>query len=211
MSGPRVGPARRSAKRLYGWTATLTQRVVRRTAARRVLEAPVVRRMADRMKVRVEAEEVLRVLGLLAAAGISAWLVGGWGVDALLGEETRRHTDLDVSFHDDGGPVLDRAITALAGAGYSRVEDDGAGGGLMPVRILVRNTVGSTVEILPVSADAITDDDIVSGKIAGQTVRCLSAPRQLEVHQGYEPRDQDRRDVALLCERFALPPPTGYE
>jgi lincosamide nucleotidyltransferase A/C/D/E len=211
VTDPEVGLARRSAKRMYGWTATLTQQIVRRTAARRVLELPAARRVADRMKVRVEADEVLSVLALLSAGGSSAWLVGGWGVDALLGEETRRHTDVDISFHDDSGLAVDQALASLTDAGYSRVDDDGAGGAIMPVRILLRNAVGSTIELLPVSSQTITQDDIVAGTVRGQAVPCLSAARQLDVHQGYEPRDQDRHDVALLCERFALPAPAGYE
>jgi lincosamide nucleotidyltransferase A/C/D/E len=28
--------------------------------------------------------------------GIAIWLDGGWGVDALLGEETRIHNDIDL-------------------------------------------------------------------------------------------------------------------
>jgi len=32
----------------------------------------------------------------LRALGIEIWLDGGWGVDALLGEQTRPHEDLDI-------------------------------------------------------------------------------------------------------------------
>jgi lincosamide nucleotidyltransferase A/C/D/E len=32
----------------------------------------------------------------LQAMGIPIWLDGGWGVDALLGEQTRPHDDLDI-------------------------------------------------------------------------------------------------------------------
>jgi lincosamide nucleotidyltransferase A/C/D/E len=32
----------------------------------------------------------------LQAVGIPIWLDGGWGVDALLGEQTRPHDDLDI-------------------------------------------------------------------------------------------------------------------
>ena len=41
-------------------------------------------------------EDVIHTYQLLETAGISVWLTGGWGIDALLGEQTRPHKDLDV-------------------------------------------------------------------------------------------------------------------
>lgn len=39
--------------------------------------------------------------------GITVWLSdGGWGVDALLGEQTRPHNDLDLVVSLDGIPAL---------------------------------------------------------------------------------------------------------
>ena len=40
--------------------------------------------------------EVLAVLAALSALGCRLWLEGGWGVDALVGHQTRAHRDLDV-------------------------------------------------------------------------------------------------------------------
>ena len=42
------------------------------------------------------ADDVALVVTALAEAGVAAWLDGGWGVDALLGEQTREHDDLDL-------------------------------------------------------------------------------------------------------------------
>src|SRR2546422_5781430 len=42
------------------------------------------------------ASDVVEVLDRLDGAGIEASLDGGWGVDALLGEQTRPHDDLDL-------------------------------------------------------------------------------------------------------------------
>jgi hypothetical protein len=42
------------------------------------------------------ADDVVRILGRLEEAQIDAWLHGGWGVDALLGKQTRPHEDLDL-------------------------------------------------------------------------------------------------------------------
>ena len=35
-------------------------------------------------------------LDLFGELGVKVWIDGGWGVDALLGECTRRHDDLDI-------------------------------------------------------------------------------------------------------------------
>ena len=45
---------------------------------------------------RVEAGDVLRIVDLLGDRGIDAWLDGGWGVGALLGEQMRPHKDVDI-------------------------------------------------------------------------------------------------------------------
>ena len=42
------------------------------------------------------AADVLTVLELLGSADVSVWLDGGWGVDALLGRQSRVHEDLDL-------------------------------------------------------------------------------------------------------------------
>jgi len=44
----------------------------------------------------VEQDEVLAILGALDATGTRLWVAGGWGVDALVGRQTRAHRDLDL-------------------------------------------------------------------------------------------------------------------
>ena len=44
----------------------------------------------------MRAQDVLEIVAYLDAAGVRVWLDGGWGVDALLGEQTRPHKDLDI-------------------------------------------------------------------------------------------------------------------
>jgi hypothetical protein len=41
--------------------------------------------------------EVVDVLERLDRAGVPVWLDGGWGVDALVGRQTRPHRDLDLA------------------------------------------------------------------------------------------------------------------
>jgi hypothetical protein len=46
------------------------------------------------------AADVVEILGWLRAASAEVWLDGGWGVDALVGEQTREHKDLDLIVRD---------------------------------------------------------------------------------------------------------------
>ena len=38
--------------------------------------------------------DVLEILNVLNAANIPVWIDGGWGIDALIGKQTREHDDL---------------------------------------------------------------------------------------------------------------------
>jgi lincosamide nucleotidyltransferase A/C/D/E len=42
----------------------------------------------------------------LEKLGIEIWVDGGWGVDALLGEQTRPHKDLDIAIQQKDVPQL---------------------------------------------------------------------------------------------------------
>jgi hypothetical protein len=54
----------------------------------------------------MQVSDVLEVVYLLEASGIEVWLDGGWGVDALLGSETRPHVDLDIAIQHKDVPKL---------------------------------------------------------------------------------------------------------
>jgi lincosamide nucleotidyltransferase A/C/D/E len=44
----------------------------------------------------------------------------------------------------------------------------------------------------------------VTGRIGGALVPCLSAEQQVYFHQGYEPKDRDRHDMAQLRGAFGI-------
>jgi hypothetical protein len=44
----------------------------------------------------LDASDVLEILDRLDRAGLTVWLDGGWGIDALLGRHNRPHEDLDL-------------------------------------------------------------------------------------------------------------------
>ncbi|MFF5232862.1 nucleotidyltransferase domain-containing protein [Dactylosporangium sp. NPDC000521] len=151
------------------------------------------------------------MLDALAAAGCRCWISGGWGIDALVGRQTREHRDLDLAV--DAAREAE-ALRALEALGYT-VETD-----WRPVRVEVAEPGGGYVDLHPVAfgedGDGSGDGrqeafdgawfdypraDLTTGTIAGRTVPCVSARLQRVFHQGYEPRDVDVMDLAHLGER----------
>jgi ribosomal-protein-alanine N-acetyltransferase len=150
------------------------------------------------------AAEVLRVLAAAAGRNVRVWIAGGWGVDALLGEQTRAHADLDLAFNAaDESALLD----ALAQLGYRVVLD------YRPARMAVADDDGHEVDLHPVRFDPLGSgvqaglhgeafhyppDGFTTGSIAHQPVACLTAEQQVRFHTGYDLREQDRHDLARL-------------
>jgi lincosamide nucleotidyltransferase A/C/D/E len=54
----------------------------------------------------MSAEDAVELLKLFEAHHITVWVDGGWGVDALLGEQTRLHNDLDLALAHQDVPTL---------------------------------------------------------------------------------------------------------
>ncbi|MGH3303622.1 MAG: nucleotidyltransferase domain-containing protein [Streptosporangiaceae bacterium] len=153
---------------------------------------------------------VLAVLDLLAAAEVRVWVAGGWGVDALLGRQTRRHGDVDLVIGDDGPPYQQMA-QVLAREGFRFAAKGLTAGIPIPWCHVWLHDAGHRVEVLPVrlheppfttnGADPAGGvQPFTEGCIDGRPVPCLSAELQLLLHSGYPQRDIDNHDVALLCE-----------
>ena len=47
-------------------------------------------------KIDFSSNELIRLYNQLKDLGVTIWLDGGWGVDSLLGIQTRSHSDLDI-------------------------------------------------------------------------------------------------------------------
>ncbi|MGH0035700.1 MAG: nucleotidyltransferase domain-containing protein [Myxococcota bacterium] len=62
-------------------------------------------------------DAVLEVLETLEGAGVRAWLDGGWGVDALLGERTREHADLTIGSLATGSLTTGSLTTGSSATG----------------------------------------------------------------------------------------------
>ena len=150
-------------------------------------------------------DQVIEVLDGLDRAGVRHWVAGGWGVDALVGSETRPHRDLDLAVDAED---LDACMATLADLGYT-VETD-----RLPLRVEVAATGERWVDVHPVRFDTqgqgIQGDPagthfqypataFAVGLLDGRRVRCLSADQQSVFHSGYDLRPQDQHDLRLLA------------
>ena len=80
----------------------------------------------------IPRERALEALRALDEAGVETVLIGGWGIDALVGEQLRPHADLDLLA---GGDQLERAFEALAGLGFEPWNHDPAPGPIGEVHV----------------------------------------------------------------------------
>jgi hypothetical protein len=71
--------------------------------------------IGDDARWNMSAADVGTVLGIAHRAGFDrVWIAGGWGVDALVGRQTRLDSDLDLAV-DITQMALDHLLQALAG------------------------------------------------------------------------------------------------
>jgi lincosamide nucleotidyltransferase A/C/D/E len=168
----------------------------------------------------MSAAAAIALYQALEAHGIRAWIDGGWGVDALLGRETRKHNDLDIVLEQKDLAAF-RALMAAQGFRDVPRPDTRAwnfvlahgDGREIDVHVIARDTQGNGIYGPPernvmYPAQALTGQ----GTIAGVAVRCTSAIFQVESHAtGYTPRPFDIADVTALCKAFGLEMPAAYK
>jgi lincosamide nucleotidyltransferase A/C/D/E len=162
----------------------------------------------------LSAGDAVEILDRLDVAGVWSCVEGGWGVDVLLEEQTREHSDLDLGVAMED---VDRVCASLAE--FERGDDE------WPATLVLRDARGRQVDCHPLAFDEHGDGWQANlqgepfrwprehlgarGRINGREVRCISAELQLlwHGHEGYD--DVDWKDVCALCERFDLTAPPG--
>ena len=171
--------------------------------------------------------DVVRILAAFDDAEVGFWVAGGWGIDALIGRQTRRHSDLDLVLDDSRGDEA-RARRVLAKLGFRFENLDAVADSRLPRIVQLHDRSGRVVDLLPVDLMSLpivvhshrppsrdgraADSDgrrnqlFAVGRIGSRAVTCLAPAVQLALHQGYDLTKSAHRDVALLCRRFGLAP-----
>lgn len=171
----------------------------------------------------VRAEDVIRICQHLSAHHIQVWLTGGWGIDALLQEQTRPHKDLDILMLADD-VVRMRDLLGRHGYGMKEIWSENRWavdlhGTEIPTAFVLQDGEGREVDAHAMRLDeqgngmpAWVAEEIIfqrqdlggEGVIAGVAVRCISPELQLLLHTGYDlPREQVR-DLELLREWLGI-------
>ncbi|SKA11761.1 2''-aminoglycoside nucleotidyltransferase [Pilibacter termitis] len=159
------------------------------------------------------ANEVLALYHLFEEQGISVWIDGGWGVDALLGKQTREHADLDIAVHRKDNDRLRQLIENCGYKAEKRMDSS-------EFMYVMRHAYGQSIDIHVFEYDENGKNTYGieypfgsltgKGKIAGQEVNCIESSFLFQFKTGYEPKEKDIHDVRALCEKFSFELPSEY-
>ncbi len=149
-------------------------------------------------------EAVADVLAALDAGGVDYWVDGGWGVDALLGRQTREHRDLDLGVWLDDVPTIETLLPQFRREseeewpGFLLLRDER--GGVVDLLLVQPSGAGGLLQQLAGGRRLRYDETETraSGHIGGRRVRCASVALQLERHDHPDVTDQDRLDIEAL-------------
>jgi lincosamide nucleotidyltransferase A/C/D/E len=179
------------------------------------------------------AETVVMLYTLLQKHGVQIWIDGGWGIDALLQQQTRPHKDLDalVQFDD-----LATMADLLAERGFTvkqiwpenhwvsheshlrLVGRETPRGNEVATAFVLRNDTGHELDfhvlkfnergygIAAWNSNLTFPPDALEGRgvIVDTPVRCLSAQMQMTTHTGYALQAKDLQDLRYLHECFGI-------
>jgi lincosamide nucleotidyltransferase A/C/D/E len=159
------------------------------------------------------ANDVIEIVQLFNQNHIELCIDGGWGIDALLGEQTRTHADLDIAVQHKDVPQI-RAM--LEARGYREaprddswecnfvLEDDQ--GHQIDVHSYTFDSAGQHVYGVAYPLDSLTG----SGTVKGLPVNCISPDWMVKFHTGYKLDENDYHDVKALCQRYGIEVPVEY-
>ena len=144
---------------------------------------------------------------------LEVYVDGGWAVDGLLGEQTRAHDDLDIAMPHAQVPEL-RALLGTRGFEEQFRKDSWECNFVLAdeydsrvdVHSYTLDEAGANIFGVPYRSEHLTG----RGSIDGYPVRCITPEWLVMFHTGYEPDDNDRHDVRLLCQRFGIELPGVY-
>ncbi len=151
--------------------------------------------------------------------GITTWLDGGQGVDALLGKQTREHGDLDIAVQTKD---LAKLRTLLEEKGFKNVPRDNT----QAWNFVLGNNEGHEIDFHVITLDQNGDGiygppdnnekypaSALTGKgqLMGIPVRCIFAEDAVKFHTGYEHDENDYHDVKSLCVKFNISLPGEYK
>jgi lincosamide nucleotidyltransferase A/C/D/E len=167
----------------------------------------------------MNSDDVIDLYTTLENLGVEIWIDGGWGVDALLGEQTRPHKDLDIAIQQKDIPKLRHLLQTRQ---YRDIKLDEArswnfvlgdeNGREVDVHVIVLDDKRNGLYGPPEKGEMYTAASLTgAGKIDGRIVRCISPEWMVKFHSGYQLKEKDCQDVSALCWKLGIDLPVGYE
>lgn len=165
------------------------------------------------MKYLMQAEDAIGVIRSLERNHIDVIVDGGWGVDALLGRQTRDHEDLDIAIDHDNASKIRNVLEVN---GYKEIPRDDS----HEYNFVMGDEFGHQVDIhtfhfdangrLTAGLDYPFDSLNGNGKIGDYPVRCISPEWMVKFHSGYRLDINDYHDVKAMCEKFGFELPNNF-
>jgi lincosamide nucleotidyltransferase A/C/D/E len=159
-------------------------------------------------------QDVITILKLLASHSIEVIVDGGWGVDALLGHQSRPHEDLDLAINHRDVPKIRELFTSM---GYREIIRNDS----WACNFVLGDEHGHLLDFHSCTFDENgnnifgVDYPMASwqghGSIAGHPVRCIPPEWMVNFHTGYPLDENDYHDVKRLCEKFGIDLPGEYD
>lgn len=166
--------------------------------------------------VQMPQDEVLRIVQTIKQNHLPFWLDGGWGVDALLGEQTRTHKDLDLCIYLSDAEKVKKTLEQI---GYTDITDES------PTRLILRDTNDHRVDLHLLVFEENGDGKQnynggfnlypanglnSEGQIGRMSVACLSPQLQISFRTTYKPNEKSKHDIQVLSDKFNIPKPQGF-
>ncbi len=163
----------------------------------------------------ITEKDAVDLINLAESLGVTVFIDGGWGVDALLGRQTREHQDIDLFVEKRQAA---RFIHSLSQRGFKERTEVFT----TPQHIVLARPIGQTVDLhlFEYTVDGrvffegeIYPADTFSGKgtVGGKRVSCVPPQAQVFFHTGYAFDENDVKDVLALCRHFHIPVPEEYK
>lgn len=163
----------------------------------------------------MDAQTVVDLYKNLENLGIKIWIDGGWSVDALLGENTRKHSDLDIAIQYKD---FIKFREYLESQGYKEIERDAdkkwnfvlgdEKGNEVDVHAFNFDSNGHIIEGIEYPDESLTG----TGVINGYKVRCISPEYMVKflAEWVYKHPQKYLQAISALCEKFNIDLPQEY-
>ena len=160
------------------------------------------------------ARDVIDLVQLFERNQIEVIIDGGWAVDALLGEQTRPHEDLDIAMPHQYVPLARILLEVLGYRELPRTDTQDCNfvlgdvqGHLIDFHTYTFDEQGNLVFGLPYPPASLNG----LGWIDGYPVKCITPEWLVKFHTGYQLDENDYRDIRALCQRYRIEVPVEYK